>query len=469
MARPLRQILLSLLLTLFLVACGRPDEQAAVHAARASELLAAGDFVNARVESLNALQISPKNATARFVLARLAERDGDISQMLGHLEIVTGEDPQHLQARLDLARVLFFGEDYAGAGRLVEQAERLAPDDPGLRLIRARLAINAGDLARAQQDLDFILGRDPGLVEAALLRGTLYAVDDPSRAVADLSAAIARVDVAASEGLRRTRLQLLRRLGITDLLEQELLAMQGDYPGENYPHDLARLYVSQGRLDEAEAALRSVTRQTPGNADAVLALALFQHRTRQDPVAAEATMTALAGASTGEPGSELVQARYLEATGREREALRIYRQVADAGVRSPATLQARNRMAAFALATNEPAEARQWYDQVLAESPDDVDARIGRAQIAIREGRTEEALADLRAAVRKAPGHEAGLLLLARTHARAGQPELAERAWRRLLQTDPDQPIALSALGVPRTTPGQSPEPQASENSRVQL
>ena len=182
-------------------------------------------------------------------------------------------------------------------------------------------------------------------------------------------------------------------------------------------------------------------------------------------MAAGATITALAGASAGEPGSELVQARFLEATGREQQAQRIYRQVADNGIGSPAALQARNRMAAFALAANEPAEARQWYDQVLAESPDDVDARIGRAGIAIREGRTDEALADLRAAVRKAPEHEAGLLLLARTHARAGQPELAERAWRRLLQTDPDQPIALGALGVPR----QSSEPQPSENSRVQL
>lgn len=463
MARPLRQILLSLLLTLFLVACGRPDEQAAVHAARASELLVAGDFVNARAESLNAVQISPKNATARFVLARLAERDGDISQMLGHLEIVVSEDPQHLPARLELARVLFFGEDYSGAERLVEQAERLAPDDPGLRLIRARLAINAGDLARAQQDLDFILARDPRRAEAALLRGTLHAVHDPSRAVADLSAAISRVDVAASESLRRTRLQLLRRLGVTDLLEQELLAMQADYPDENYTDDLVSLYLSQGRLDEAEAALRLAARRTPGNPDAVLALALFQHRTRQDAAAAERTMAAFTGADAGESGSELLQARYLELTGREREALRIYRQLADNGVRSPAARQARNRMAAFALAANELAEARQLFDQVLAESPDDVDARIGRAQIAIREGRTDEALSDLRAAVRKVPEHEAGLLLLARTHARAGQPELAERAWRRLLQTDPDQPIALGALGVPRSPSYQS------EKSRMSL
>ncbi len=457
MARDSRHRAAIIVLALSLVACGRPNEQAALHAEQARAALAAGDFASARAEGLNALQISPKNVAARYVLARLAARDGDIGQMLGHLEIVVGEDPRHLEARVELARVLFFAEDYSGAARLVEQAERLAPDDPGVRLIRARLAINAGNSALARQDLDFVLARDPGLAEAALLRGTLYAIDEPARAVADLSAAIARADLDSGKALRRARLQLLRRLGVTELLEEELIALQADFPEESYAEDLARLYLADGRQGDAEQVLRAAVERVPDNANLCLALALFQKRIRLDASMADATIASCMSHAPDAPAGELLRGRYLEATGRPGEARRVYQRVVENPGRKSGALAARNRLAALALADDQPADARVLYEQVLGESPDDVEARLGRARVAIGEGRTEEALNDLRAAVRKAPDHEAALLLLARTHARAGQAELAERAWRRLLQVDPDQRVALGALGAPRS-PGNPPE-----------
>jgi len=153
LARDSRHRAAIIVLALSLVACGRPNEQAALHAEQARAALAAGDFASARAEGLNALQISPKNVAARYVLARLAARDGDIGQMLGHLEIVVGEDFSLGKDRAgNVEKLAELGRAF---GYQVTALPRIGDEDESISSTEIREAVLAGDVSLAAR----LLGR----------------------------------------------------------------------------------------------------------------------------------------------------------------------------------------------------------------------------------------------------------------------------------------------------------------------
>ena len=76
------------ILTLLLFAqagCSSPEEQAAGYLSEAEARFEAGDLVQAKLELRNALQIQPKNARARYLLALINEREEDFGKVVGNL------------------------------------------------------------------------------------------------------------------------------------------------------------------------------------------------------------------------------------------------------------------------------------------------------------------------------------------------------------------------------------------------
>ena len=60
-----------------------PRDRGQEYAERAEALFEAGDMTKAGIEARNALQIDPRNADARFVLARTDEAEGKICARCG--------------------------------------------------------------------------------------------------------------------------------------------------------------------------------------------------------------------------------------------------------------------------------------------------------------------------------------------------------------------------------------------------
>ncbi len=323
-------------------ACGTPDERAAEHVQAAAQFFAAGDLLKARSEAQIAIQVAPKNIRARVLLAEVAERTGDIGQMLGHLEVIVGEDRRHVVARVKMANVLLDAEDYEGATTLTAAARQLAPNDPAVQLLNARLLLRTGSAALAIQELDAILARDPANASAARLRGVALALSDPERGLADLTHSIQQVPGEAAVPLRRARIALLDGLGRAADASRERRALAADFPG-------------------AAAA---------------------------DPSPASPSPTGLA---TGAP-------------------------------------------------------TRAALDSVLESRPDDVVALIDRGALNLADGQLDDALADVRAAVRKEPANARALSLLADVHRRMGNSTLAADAYSRLLEAVPMDTVASLAL-----------------------
>lgn len=431
--RPVPALAVAILLT----ACASPAEQAADHGARAAALFEAGQLREARQAARDVLQVAPKNVQARYVLARMAEQDGQIGQMLGHLEVVIGEDPAHVPARLTLATMLVHAQDYDGARLLLDQLKTLAPDDPDVRLLEARLLVRTGAVDAGIDALDFIIDRQPDHGEAALLRGLAYASIDPDLGLADLADSIQRLGKADTTALRQARIGILHREQRTANLESELKALVQDHPAGGHGRDLAAFYLAEGRLDDAEQSLAAAVAAAPRNVELQLALAALQARRRQEPALAEQALKALMAEAPSDPALPLLLGQWYEGSGRLDEARARYAAVLRQDARSDAGCEARVRIAGLDLATGRRAEARAALDGVLADCPDQVQALVARGRMNGAEGRLDDAVADLRGALRKAPGDHAALLAMARVHMDRADWTLARDAHRRLLEASP--------------------------------
>jgi tetratricopeptide (TPR) repeat protein len=426
--------------------CASPEERAAGYASKAVALFGQGETDKAKLEARNALQLAPKNVPARWLLAQIADAEGEFGQMLGHLEVVIAEDPTHVPARLKLAQLLLFAQDYAGAQVFIDQLAKLAPDDPQYRMLLARQKFQQGDLAGGIALMDGVVAERPQDAEAALLRGMAISFDDPRRGLAELETAAGRLDGAAARPLRQARVDILSRLDDRSGVERELKALAADYPDGGYSRDLANYLTAQGRLDEAEQALRDAIKADPDNFDLKFALAQFISRSRQNPDLAEATLKEFIAAAPDEARLPILLGTFYEASNRAEEAMDQYRAAAARDPRSANGYEARTRIAALQLAAGRPAEARTTLEEVLAEAPDNGPALLGRGELNLAEGRPDDAIADLRGVLRKEPENRAALRALARAHLARGDATLAQDSFRRLLQVAPGDVDANTEL-----------------------
>ncbi len=428
------------------VGCASPEERANKQATAAEQLVATGDFKQARMAAQNAIEVAPKNVKARYVLAQVAEQNGEFGQMLGHLEVIIGEDPTHVPSRVQMATLLLYAQDYAGAEGLAADARKIAPDDPTVRLLEARLLLQKGDVAGGLRELDFVLEKQPANAGAALIRGVTLGLTDPERGLADLAASIQRLEAGKAIPLKKARIDIYNRAGRFADVEREIKALVTAYPTAGYARNLADFYVGQQRIDDAEAALAASVTASPDDVDLKFAYAQFQSRTRNRPDLAEATLKKFMAATPGDDRLTVLLGTFYEGTSRDADALAQYAGVAKRTPTSTEGLAARGRIAVLTVKGGDPDRARTLFDGLLQDAPDDPVALIGRGQLNLADDQLEDAVTDLRGSLRKAPENPVALTLLAAVHLRAGDIALAEEAYRQALKINPYDTAIQAAL-----------------------
>lgn len=450
LARARRAALLALATALVLAGCGDPQQRAAAYLQEAQKLYDSGDYVRAKLEAQNAVQIEPRNAAAHYLLAQVAEQQQEIRPMIQRLLAAVDIDPTLVDARVKLGTLYFFGQAFDQANEQAEAAAALAPDNPGVHVLKARLHLQRKEEQAGLAELDAALAKDPDLIEAILLRAAATAVSDPEAGLATIDAAIARLGPTTDKvkPLRQVRAAILAQQSRTGEVEQEFRSLIRDFPKEEqFQYQLARFYASQGRVDEAEKVMRSVVTLDPGDINARLGLAQFLAEMRSPEAAQEALETFVAE-SPGQLELRLALGRLYEASGKPDAALKVYEELAKADPKSKEGLAARVRVAALRIARGDIEQGTALVNEVVQDEPDNAEALLIRAGLRVRERKFEDAIGDVRTVLRKEPQNQRAMLLLARTHALANEPVLAKDAYRRLLALDPKSPDAPRELAI---------------------
>jgi len=132
--------------------CGGSEARKERSLERGREYLAARDFAKARVEFRNALQVDPKDAAARTLLAEAAERLGNYEEAAGNYRAAIDLDPAQVQARARLARMMVFGGVPDQALELLGPGLEREPKSADLLAMRGAARMQQGDTAAARQD-----------------------------------------------------------------------------------------------------------------------------------------------------------------------------------------------------------------------------------------------------------------------------------------------------------------------------
>jgi tetratricopeptide (TPR) repeat protein len=440
-------LLIFVIASMLLSACGSQEDRAETHIEKARELLIKEDYAAARIEALNAAQIDPKSVEARYILATIEERNQNFRATVGHLQVVVDTDPSHLEARLKLGNYFILAKATDRAEEQAKATLELAPDNAEVHLLNARVLYQKDERAQAENEVDIALEIDPLLIEAIMWKAAVRMTDaDYEGALSLTDDGIRKVDGDDVLTLRKFRVILLRAADRLLDLEADLIALAKDFPDDkNYALNLAKLYASQDRIDETEKILRPIMAGDPTDIDLRIAFVRLIAEKRGPDQAAEELKNFIAEAPT-EARLRLTLGRLFEFTKAYDDALVIYLDIASASPTGEDGLAARNRIAIVKIAQEKLEEARSLVDKILLDDPANSDALLTRAAFRYSDQAFDDAIADLRTVLRTNERSERALYLLARAHLSAGSPELAQDAYRRLIQMYPNHPTAPHEL-----------------------
>src|SRR4029079_7970568 len=154
---------------LALAGCGSREDRAQGYYANATSYLAKEDYVKARVEIRNALQLKRDMVAAWRVLAQIDEHDRNTPGLVEDLRRIVELDEKDADARARLAKLYLLGGNFENALRLSNEATGLDPKNVGNLAVKAailfKLKDNDGAIRTAQQALEI----EPGYADASVV------------------------------------------------------------------------------------------------------------------------------------------------------------------------------------------------------------------------------------------------------------------------------------------------------------
>ncbi|HEY2201431.1 MAG TPA: tetratricopeptide repeat protein [Solirubrobacteraceae bacterium] len=436
-SRPLATLVAVALLAITgsLAGCSGPDARRAAYVARGQQYLADGKLEKARIEFANALQIAPQNPQARYLLGRVMERLGDVRGAAGMYQGAIEVDPEQREARAGLARLYVLTGHAEMALPLIEPTLARQPDNTELLIVRGLARLRLKDPTGALADAERAVHLSPSDSDAVSALAAVYSeTGQPERAVTLLSSAIERAPEASA--LRQFLAGMYVARGEDKLAETQLREVVQIRPKELAPRlQLAALYTRTQRLDEAERTLGKATADLSSSEQAKLAYAdfLVNHSTEKS----EESLRALIAQDPRNLDLQLALGALEQRAGRAPEAVATYQAIITRDPEGPKSMAARDRIAAIDVVAGRKSEARSLLAEALERNPQDNDALVLRANLALGDGDPVSAIADLRVVLRDQPRSVSTLRSLARAHLANRSPALAEESLRTALAAAP--------------------------------
>lgn len=414
-----------------LAACDSSETRAEKHFQTALALIEEGDFERAVVEFRNVFELNGKHKEAREAYAKLQRDRGNLEEAYSQYLRLIEQYPDDLAGRLALVEIALETGNRAEVERHAAAATALAPTDPRVQAIGATLAYQTALDARdtdaqteARKTAEALIATDPTLILARriVIRDRLR-LGDWTGALAQTDAGLAANPEARD--LYTVRLGLLQQLGNTAGVQAQLIDLVARDPDDaNMRQALVRWYIDQGNIDAAEAFLRAQIDPEATIPDAKILLIRFLTELR-GPTAARAELDRMILTDS----ADLLLLRGIRAgldfdAGNQQAAIADMEALISGAEASKQTSNLKVALAQMLLQTGDTPRARALVDEVLTESPAEVEALKLKADWLIEADKTGDAVVALRTGLGASPRDPDLMTLMARAHERDGNREL---------------------------------------------
>ncbi len=401
------------------------------------ELYEKGDYVRARLQLKNALQIDPKFAPAVLWLAKTELKLENPRGAFGFLNQAVELDPKLIEARIMLAQIYIGAKKFDEAKAQLQHVFQQEPKNLDALLLSATMNFLQGKTAEAKAGVEEIKGLDPKKYEVYLLGAQMEASQK------NLAGAAQILD----EGLKviTDRKELfLARAAVADAMNQPAEAegylqeaIKVAPKDTNLRAQLARLYVRTKEVAKAEEILRQQLSIEPDNEKHVVELSRFLVALNR-PKEAEKELTAFLDTHPDNNNARFALAEFYLSQRQEAKSLATLQAIVDRAPTDPAALQAKSRMAAIHANRGRLPEAEKLVSEVLKENPKDMVATRTMGLLALAKKDGLNAVSNFRLLVQDQPQNPEARLLLARAHLLNKEKEQAREQAKKALELKPD-------------------------------
>lgn len=386
-----------LLLCLIAACAGDPEKRRLAFLKSGDSYFAEGQYNEAILEYLNAVQVNPKDATARVKLAEAYLRLGDGTKALAQYVRAADLSPGDTTIQVTTGNLLLASKRFDDARARAELALRADGRNAAAHVLLGNALAGLRDIEGGIAQIEEALVLEPG-------RGNAYT------SLGAMELARGRRDEAES-ALRKA------------------IAVSPKWIGGHLA--LANFLWSAGRPADAEAAFRAALGVEPNNALANRAMASFCISTGR---MADAEQYLTRVATPAVPSGVLALADYYMAVRRPRDAIETLNKIR--GNPRVSAIAEEKLVRALAAAGERP-KAYALADAVLKRNPRDAGAQLAKGQLLLDDGRPDEALRYVRAAAESAPKSAQAQFLLGKLYAVRGDIPAAQAAFNQVLVENP--------------------------------
>lgn len=435
-----------------LVSCSGGEAKRAKFMAQGQAHYEAGDYVAARLDVKNALQIDPKFGQGYLLLGKTELKLKNFKGAYQALSNATKYAPENMEAQLELGRLLLGGRQ---ADKAIEKADLVLARDGGhveAKVLKASALLLDKKPAEAIALLEKTVSTELKVPQAfSVLAMCYFQTKDVEKGRQILLEGIGANPEAVSLRLLLARVEAGRKdLDAAAMQLQTAIKLQPD--NRMLPYQLADLYWAFHQVDRAKTIVHAQVDSQAGNEEALLQAAGFLVGKNE----LQEAETLLDRGIAGIPGSFKLRFALNDVLVKKKEtdkALAVLKECLTLSKDSehPDIVTTRLTIARLHLLLHDVPAARSEIEQVLHVSPKNIEGRFLLGQILIAEGKASEAVPEFRMVISEKPDLMPAYLILARVHLIEKQPELAMDTLGKALEVNPDAPEILQAMAMLRT------------------
>ena len=432
---------------LLVMGCGTPEEKKMAFFNKGNTLFEAGDYVKARLEFKNSIQIDPKFSKAYYRLGMTELKLGNAKAAFGQLSKAVKYEPGLIEARIALGKIFIASRAFDRAGAQADEILKIDPENIDAKLIKASVYHfeKKYDAEGAiLKEIDATGNRPEAFY---MLQASHAKATGNSRAAGD---ALKKGAEAYPDSLNMTMAlaKYYGQEGDAKAFEACLKKAVGLSPGKvDLRMNLAWLYLKTERSPEAREILDKIIESDPENQKNILAVAVMLIRGGELDQGIDVVKKGIETHPLNYDYISLLSEIYLKQKEvKKAEDLLLDFLAMDDELALPDRVKAKVNLSKLLLLQKKVSDAEALVDQVLEDDPKNIDAHYLKGRLSLVRGDGAEAALRFRAVIDEHPEYLEGYIGLANAHALNKDYDLALDVLKSALEKSPNSAKVLKTM-----------------------